>query len=133
MELVFDFLFTLSELDVFEDQIFILSIREVEELHLARKWDVSYSIVEHVLGDGKQWRIERCLMLNLFGRQSCIWGLNKTLVHVRTIEEVRISVVRVVVAEDDIVCHGSVHNLVEVAVKLPECCLRDAFEVGDSG
>lgn len=34
-ELVFDSLFTLSELDVFEDQVFILSIREVEELHLA--------------------------------------------------------------------------------------------------
>jgi len=52
-ELVLDFLFTLSELDVFEDQVFILSIREVEELHLASKWDVSHSIVEHVLGDRK--------------------------------------------------------------------------------
>lgn len=53
MEIGFNLELALSELDVFEDQVFIFSIREVEDLHLASKWLVPHSIVQHVFGDGK--------------------------------------------------------------------------------
>ena len=53
MEIGFNLELALSELDVFEDQVFIISIREVEDLHFASQWLVPHSIVQHVFGDGK--------------------------------------------------------------------------------